>query len=431
MRRNQPSRILTMALTLLATLSLLARYAPAQEKILYNFGATSTDAMNPTAGLILDSAGNLYGTASFGGSYNCGAVFQLSPNGSGGWTEKLLHAFISGALDGCAPYSSLLLDSHGNLYGTTTFGGPNSVGTVFQLMPKPGGVWVEKVLYSFKQNHTRDGFYPNASVVIDSSGNLYGTTQQGGLTNAGTVFKLTPTATGPWIETIILDFDTKNGAGPLAGLVFDPVGNLYGTASSGGAFGNGTVFQLSPSSSGAWTETLLHQFGNVKSKDGEFPSATLLLDSSGKDSAGNLYGTTYLGGSFDGGAVFKLAPSSSGLWTETILHSFPANGDADGFNPEASLTLDPSGNLFSTTFQGGIGACTSGFGDIVTGCGIVFELQPSGDNWTAIMLHEFAYNGIDGQQPMAGLARDSAGHLYGTTTFGGAHGAGTVFEITQ
>jgi uncharacterized repeat protein (TIGR03803 family) len=273
MSRSHPSHTLTMALTLLATLSLLALRAPAQEKILYNFGATSTDAMNPAAGLIRDSAGNLYGTASYGGPYNCGAVFQLSPNGHGGWTEKLLHAFISGALDGCAPYSTLLLDSHGNLYGTTTFGGPNSVGTVFQLMPKPGGAWVEKVLYSFKQNYTRDGFYPNAGVVMDSSGNLYGTTQQGGLTNAGTVFKLTPTATGPWIETIILNFDTLNGAAPLAGLVLDSSGNdssgkdssgndsslnLYGATSAGGAFGSGTVFQLSPSSSGAWTETLLH-----------------------------------------------------------------------------------------------------------------------------------------------------------------------------
>src|SRR5664279_5403051 len=236
MRGKRLSIGLTVTL-LIFTVSLFmtSTLAAAQEQVLHNFNNNGTDGTFPQAGLIVDGAGNLYGTTSEGGTYiscsgGCGTVFELTPNGSGGWTETVLHNFNSNGTDGANPYAGLIFDAAGNLYGTTTTGGTYYVGTVFELSPSQGGGWTEKVLYSFNYNGT-DGNYPQASLTIDAAGNLYGTTWAGGPYGYGygTVFELTPAAGGGWTETVLHNFVGTDGAAPLAGLIFDAAGNLYGT----------------------------------------------------------------------------------------------------------------------------------------------------------------------------------------------------------
>jgi len=210
-----------------------------------------------------------------------------------------------------------------------------------------------------------------------------------------------------------------DGRFPEAGLIIDSKGNLYGTTGGGGAYSYGTVFELTPKAGGRWTEKVLHSF-NYNGKDGVDPYAGLIFDT-----AGSLYGTTSGGGAYSYGTVFELTPKASGGWTEKVLHSFNENGN-DGYNPQqASLILDAAGNLYGTTpFGGPLGGCSG------LGCGTVFELTPkAGGLWTEKVLHSFNDNGTDGYDPWAGLILDTAGHLYGTTYFGGASGGGTVFEI--
>src|ERR1019366_934096 len=211
-------------------------------KVLYSFIHNGTDGGFPQAGLIFDAAGNLYGTTSEGGtssscSGGCGTVFELTPTAGGGWTEKVLHNFNSNGTDGANPYAGLIFDAAGNLYGTTTVGGTYYYGTVFELTPTAGGGWTEKVLHSFNYNGT-DGNNPQASLTIDAAGNLYGTTSGGGTYGnyKGTVFELTPAAGGDWTETVLHNFVGPDGAAPLAGLIFDAAGNLYGTTSGGGTY---------------------------------------------------------------------------------------------------------------------------------------------------------------------------------------------------
>ena len=246
-------------------------------------------------------------------------------------------------------------------------------------------------------------------LVFDSAGNLYGTTQSGGLNNAGIVFQLHKTISGIWIENILYNFTgLADGGTPLAGLIFDSAGNLYGTTSKGGSIGRGTVFELTPNGLGGYTESVLYSFAS--GSDGATPSAKVVFDS-----AGNLYGTTSTGGTGSVGTVFELSPSGSG-WTETVLHSFSGT---DGSTPLGELVLDASGNLYGTTFTGGS-----------QNVGTVFELiQSSG--WTESVLHDFkqcTFNCFDGQKPAGGLIF-SGPNLLGTTTAGGGTGLGTVFEL--
>jgi uncharacterized repeat protein (TIGR03803 family) len=274
----------------------------------------------------------------------------------------------------------------------------------------------EKVLHSFQAN-SRDGIHSFSTLIFDASGNFYGTTQNGGAYGYGTAFEFSPHAGGGWTEKILHNFNNngKDGYAPIAGLTFDAAGNLYGTTSQGGLHYAGTVFKLVPHAAGNWTETILHSFGAAT--DGYGPDYSGLVI----DSAGNLYGTTVNGGigtgcgSFGCGTVFELTPTSSGSWTEAILHSFSNNG-TDGELPEAGLTLDAVGNLYGTTFQGGAGLCTGGS----VGCGTAFELIPTvGGAWTEVILHDFTYNFIDGYGLVSGLTLDAAGNLYGTTFYGG------------
>jgi uncharacterized repeat protein (TIGR03803 family) len=394
------------AILAILTVSLLMTCASATalERVIYSFDLDGKDGYQPAASVISDAAGNLYGTTYYGGSYGgstgYGTVFELTPKAGGGWTEKVLHSFNDNGKDGYAPLGSLIFDGVGNLYGTTEFGGVYASGTVYELTPKADGKWMEKVLHSF---NGKDGYAPFAGLTFDGSGNLYGTTYSGGAYGWGTVFELTPKAGGGWMEKVLRSFNINGNGGsfPQAGLVLDAAGNLFGAASD-------IVFELTAKAGGGWTEKVLHTF---KSKYGTFPDAKPIFDSTG-----NLYGTTYGGGAYGDGTVFELMPQAGGGWTEKTLHSF--NGK-DGNDCFAGLIFGVGGNPFGATKQGG-----------AYDRGTVFELTPkAGGGWTEKILHTFSDNGKDGVYPDGGVISDAEGNLYGTTSYGGAHNGGTVFEI--
>jgi uncharacterized repeat protein (TIGR03803 family) len=396
-------------------------------KVLYNFGTPSS---TPSSGLITDAAGNAYGTTSAGGYNDGGTVYELSPKTG----YHLLYAFRrsnSGGADGFLPQGNLVFDSNGNLYGTTVAGGTKNAqcvegcGVVFELTPAGNGQpWTETVLYSFcPQANCADGALPQAGVIFDSAGNLYGTTLAGGNQNCqeegpgcGTVFELQPSQTG-WTESILYAFgdNTADGHYPLGSLVLDGEGNLYGTASVAGP-GAGSAFRLSPSS-GGWTFGVIYAFEQFSRQDGNTPEAGMIFDA-----AGNLYGTTGGGGTFGFGTVFELT-LNAGSWTETILYNFA--GGNDGATPKSSVVFDFAGSLYGTTFDGGGPPERCGN----SGCGTAFKLTPeAGGQWTESL---FRFGGVLGLQPSAPVLIDSAANVYGTTTAGGARGAGVAFRISQ
>ncbi len=403
------------------------------ETVLYGFNSSGAGGDYP-AGAVVDTAGNIYGTTQYGGSASCpelgggcGTVFKLSRNRSGGWTKRTLHNFAKNGKDGFFPTAGLVFDNAGNLYGTTQQGGTHHYGTVYELTPQPNGNWSEKILHNFSYNGV-DGTFPKAGVVFDGAGNLYGTTYEGGnvscspfFQGCGTVFELSPTTEGNnWTETILHNFSNTGTDGylPCCGLlVLDGAGNVYGVTSSGGTFTYGTVFELTPAGGGNWTETVLHSF-SLGTGDGFFPQGGLTIDGQG-----NLYGTTEDGGVYSHGTAFELTPAGGGSWTETILHSFNQTiGGTDGSVPASDLVLDRAGNLYGTTGAGG-----------AYSLGTVFELSPAaGGTWTESIVHNFqqTFPGTDGYTPGSMLVMDSAGNLYGTTYYGAAENGGTVFEIT-
>lgn len=354
-----------------------------KETIVHTFNFADGKGAFPIAGLTIDSKGNLYGTTSVSsgcGADDCGNVFQLAPRGNGKWAFTVLHTF--NGKDGDRPSAGVIFDSAGNLYGTTYYGGDRHVepcdigcGVVFRLAPGSNGEWTETVLHSFSFN---DGFLPG-DLLLDRRGNLYGATVGGGRgacsDGCGTVFKLAPRADGRWTETVLHKFNQIDGATPFmnGGPVMDGAGSLYGTTRDGGnpaycsAPGCGTVFKLSPTAGGKWREILLHSFNY---KDGAFPVSGVIFDE-----AGSLYGTAGRGGTkvlcdndtYTCGNVFKLTPGSNGRWTETVLHNFRFN---DGGLPGGGLLRDAAGNLFGTTIEGGsTHICDNG-------CGVVFEITP-------------------------------------------------------
>lgn len=355
--------------------------------VLHNF-IGGGDGRSPVGGLIFDQAGNLYGTTEFGGAeFDDGTVFELSQQG-GVWTETILYKF-KGGTDGAQPTAGLVFDTAGNLYGTTVSGGqpPDGYrdnGTVFQLKPSQGGTWTETVLHTFGVG--KDGFQPYAGLTIDQAGNLFGTTLAGGGGNCqyfgtpgcGAVFQLKPAAKkdGAWTERVLYRFEggSNDGQAPDAALIFDHQGNLDGVTQHGGICSVssfcGTVFQLTPGPDDVWTESLLYSF--TGGSDGGYPRGSLILDV-----AGNLYGTTEFGG--DGGVcrddnscgtVFELTPSKNGLWTESVLYSFTKG--RDGYWPVAGLIWGKFDALFGTTVIGGKGMCDSG--SRIVGCGTVFRI---------------------------------------------------------
>lgn len=415
------------------TLSLAVRSQAQTESVLYNFPG-GADGSGPAAGLVPDRSGNFYGSTGSGGittgnctnNQGCGVVFELSPNGSGGWTETVLYTFTGGS-DGAFPGSTLLIDDSGNLYGVTNAGGnvtsnscsPYGCGTIFELSPSSSG-WSETVLHSFNFN---DGRTPT-SLIRDASGNFYGTTILGGPANSGVVYKLSSGSTS-WFETVLHSFPGGQGGSEPNGVVLDAAGNVYGTTASGGVgdvadcgfSACGIVFKLVPVSGGGWYEVVLYTF--TGGTDGGAPNGLIF------DPAGRLYGTAEYGGKppcggkLGCGLVFRLIPGSGG-WHESVLYNFTGT---NGKNPLANLVQDTSGNLYGTTSAGG--ATNSNCG--TTGCGVVFKLAPSNGYWIPSTL--LSFDSTDGSYPQGTLLLDATGNLYGTAFLGGTSNFGTVFEI--
>jgi uncharacterized repeat protein (TIGR03803 family) len=397
---------LQAAIAVLTFAVVYSQFARAQTfTLLHSFAGNGGVGEVPLAGLVRDASGNLYGTTSGGGSFGDGMVFRLNAAGK----LTVLHNFAGGTKDGANPYAGLVRDAAGDLYGTTYYGGASDRGTVFRLNTSGKAT----VLYSFAGSP--DGAYPASGLVRDAADNFYGTTEQGGYLGTGTVYKLDKNDT----ETVLYNFAAgSDGAYPLAPLVRDTAGNFYGTTSSGGSYGLGTVFNLDM----AGKETVLYSFAGTP--DGAYPTAGLV-----RDAVGNLYGTTEAGGNpgcnfrsrnVGCGTVFEVDTSGR----ETVLYTF--TGGSDGGNPAAGLTLDRAENLYGTTVGGGTG--NSGYG-----WGTVFKLNTSGNE---TVLYTFG-GSPDGGTPYAGLISDANGNFYGTTSMGGANpgcgqassGCGSVFKL--
>ncbi len=319
---------------------------PWQKNIIWSF--SGADGGNPFAGLSLGSGGALYGTTLNGGAANAGTVFSLTPPAAGTsvWTHTVLWSF-TGAGDGGHPYAGLIADSSGALYGTTYKGGASNLGTVFKLAPPLSGTgpWIETVLRSFAGG-TSDGSYPVGGLVADSSGNLYGTAAAS-TTGFGIAFRLKPPAAGnnTWTETVLYSWANESlGAHPRASLILDKSGNLYGTTSQGGYWGGGVAFELTPAAGGAtpWNISVLWAA----------PLGSGLDTGLVPDTNGNLYGAVNGGGTTRPGSIFELTPPATahGKWVETDLLSFTK---ANGYQPNAPLIIDASGALYGTTIKGG------------------------------------------------------------------------------
>jgi uncharacterized repeat protein (TIGR03803 family) len=306
--------------------------------VIYSFPG-ALDAGPPNGDLIFDGAGNLYGTTQGGGfSGNAGTVFKLSPNSDGTWTETVIYIFTGQELEG-TPEAGVIVDAAGNLYGTTYYGGSLGSGAVFKLSPNSDGTWTKTVIYSSSPS---GGYGPAGKLTFDAAGNLYGTMSQGGLDNyggSGSVFKLSPDSNGTWTYSVLYVFKGgRDGGLPRTGVIFDAAGNLYGTTVYGGyplciaPTYCGKVFKLTPHSDGRWTESNIHVFSTAAGG----PSITF-------DATGNLYGTTLDGGFGDYGRVYKLMPQSGGGWAYTVPRYFYGEPAAV---PVGDLIRDKAGNLY-------------------------------------------------------------------------------------
>lgn len=389
-------------------------WAADTEKVIYSFTG-GNDGGTPAAQLVLDGAGNAYGTTVVGGAYGCGAVSELTSLSGGKWQESVLYSFTC-LDDGKNPYGGVTFDSAGNLYGTTVAGGSGSecngdgCGVVYKLT-QSSGTWSETVLYNFTSGD--DGFGPGGGVVFDKTGNLYGTTPDGGAYSYGVVYQLSPND-GQWEQTVIHAFTGSDdgGVGSLGLLLVDAGDNLYGLTELGGKYDNGVAFKLS-SAGGSWKYSALYAFQGTP--DAGFPYGGLIFDS-----AGNLYGTTYFGGSSGLGTAFKVGPAPNALlgWKDSVLYSF--QGGTDASFPTSTLVFDLAGNLYGTSSAGGNPSCD---------CGTIFKLAPTSGGWTESVLHSFGSSG-DGAYPTYGVTPDGRGNYFGVTPVGGTYGQGVIFEIT-
>ncbi|MGC1370734.1 MAG: choice-of-anchor tandem repeat GloVer-containing protein [Candidatus Sulfotelmatobacter sp.] len=427
---------------LLVTVILLCSFSFAQKySVIYNFEIASGPS-SPVGNLVFDRKGNLYGVASSGGanvntncSLGCGVVYQLSRNADGSWDETDIYNFCSNLVDsqcddGQTPSAGLVMDTKGNLYGTTAGGGAvpncfygklNGCGTVFELSPPSiaGGAWAETILYTFcklpSEGVCRDGVGLFAQLAIDSAGNLYGTTAEGGTGQrsgptayGGTVFVLS-NHSGVWQHTVLYNFcslgqgsDCPDGSFPIAGVTLGPSGDLYGTTNYGGSADEGTVYKLSKSANGA-TETVLYSFSSYPA----YPQGIVSLDPTGS----HLY-STLLGGGTSNGAAFQLNIEAG------LIDIYPFDG-VDGSQPEAGVLFEPkSGVFYGTTAHGG-----------KFGLGALFQIDSNGKE---TVLYNFCAraNCSDGFSPRSTLIADQRGKLYGTTLFGGDIGSGVVFKLT-
>lgn len=421
--------LVRLGITVAAITLTLALNAQAQtETMLYSF-VGGTDGSYPYGGLVADSAGNLYGTTQFGGDLGfckgvgCGTIFELSPNGQGGWTKNVLHNFIS--TDGAYPMGGLILDGSGSLYGTTENGGASDDGVAFRLSPNSSGGWDETVLHSFNGS---DGAQPRGTLAFDARGSLYGTTTFGGLnrcapfSGCGSVFELTPTSSGPWKETIIHRFTGgRAGGNPESGVALDTAVDIFGTLEFGGmvqkgcpSSGCGLVYELTPNSFGRFTFNQLHAFQG--GTDGATPIAGVTVDIA----SGHVFGTTEFGGAKGLGVVYELSHDGNG-WSEKELHSFYENASNDGGEPWAGVVFDKVGNLYGVTYNGGL-----------FDGGAAYKLTPSVSGWNETVLYNFSLFAT----PFSNVTIGSSGRVFGTTADGGSssncvNGCGQVFEIRQ
>jgi hypothetical protein len=457
MNRNACPHFAIRLLCLFGVILALGTSASAEwkEKVLYSFQGGNDGAV-PAGGVVFDKQGNLYGattyTVSCSTTFECGTVFELSPpqQKGGAWTETTLHVFQGhDHNDGGSPEGGVILDAAGNVYGTTAYGGSGpcalfgtavGCGSVYEMIAPvhSGGTWTEKLLYSFQGD--RDGQFPIGELVFDKLGNLYGATRFGGgygscdspyYQHCGTIFELIAPKTkgGKWTERVLYSFKSgKDGANPNGGLIFDNAGAIYGTTSSGanqicqgaGYVGCGTVFRLSPTSKAgvAWTENVIYRFKGHPHNDGSGPNGGLAFDG-----AGAIFCTTVGGGSAEEGVVFRLE-RVTGRWVETVLYTFLGGNDTS--LPMAGVTFGSSGDLYGTTALGGS-----------TGGGAVYELRRPvsvGSAWTYAVRYFFTGT-PDGSYPASKLTLGGEGKLYATTQQGGQgqtcgnYGCGTVFEV--
>lgn len=396
---------------LFVMLLLTGSRAVAAEKVLYTFPGGNRG-YDPEYGVVLDRAGNAYGTTCYGGTYGWGTVYELKPS-KHGWDQIVLYNF-EGSSDGENPRGNLLIDKNGNVYGTTPTGGASNGGTVFELQKAQAG-WTHVVLYDFcSLNGCADGAEPEG-LTFDKAGNLYGTTSSGGRNRCyeggcGTVYELSSVGSS-WKETVIHSFN-NNGDGyyPNPGVTFGESGSLYGTTASGGGYGYGLIFVLKPGKTG-WKEALLFAFDGLQNH--RDPGGYLTIDS-----AGNIFGTTtgyYFGGcGSQCGSVFRLA-RSNGQWVETDVYLFDGT---HGAGPNPGLIIDSAGNFYGSAYQGGS-----------NNAGVIFQLQP-GKVWTINLLYQFSGEGGDAI-PNSGLVFGINGNLYGTTgtpNYGDEY-YGEVYEV--
>jgi len=402
-------------------------------KTLYSFCslANCTDGSNPGSALLMDSSGNLYGTATSGGvNVSFGAAYELVKSGKG-WKYRRIYSFCTVGVcsDGKDPTGGLIMDVAGDLYGTTRLGGSGNQGIAFELIPNVKHTkWKLKTLYNFcTVGFCTDGANPQAGLsyagaasgaLYDGTSPLYGTAPSGGSDNGGVVFQLAPHG-NKWRETVLHNLcgttRCADGSEPIAPVTVDSHGNLFGTTVLNGVNGGGVVFELSLQAK-KWTETVLHAFcatfQNNRCQDGNTPlNGALLIDGTG-----NLFGTTQNGGSQAGGTAFKLAPNGASSELTTLYNFCSLASCADGSAPQGDLSMDSSGNLYGVANTGG-----------ANGHGAIYRL-----NGTLAVLYSFCAqtNCTDGTNAQMGVIRDGSGDLLGTTIKGGADNEGSAFELT-
>lgn len=387
--------------------------------LLHVFGANG-DGSVPFGPPTLDGKGHVLGsTASGGGAgcegYGCGTIFALTQKANREWGETILHSFTDNG-DGAGPEGNLVLDGAGHLYGTVSGAGVGQA-AVFELSHSVGK-WELNQIYQQ---------YASSWLLLDSVGNLYGFFGKGDL-GSGAIGELSPTANG-WTYSQLYSFCSSeggcpDGVEPHAPLSWDTQGNLYGTTEYGGinnlpcpgSLGCGVAFQMTPNGDSSWTYHVMHRFASTKT-DGQYPDGGLTIDA-----AGDAYGVTGEGGANANGTIFKMTPAKGGGWTQTVLYGFP--NCADGCLPGGTMVFDNAGNLYGAASGGIVGRGCGGYT-----CGVIFRLAPlANGRWGYDVIHKFI--GSDGAFPW-GVVYDGKGNLFGTTQAGGTYNSGVAFEISQ
>jgi uncharacterized repeat protein (TIGR03803 family) len=403
---NSVSKLLTI---FAAVVSLACGAWAAPPSIIYNFAGDS-DGEYVDSDLVIDGAGNLYGTSVQGGRFGSGTIFRVTPTANGS-THTVLYSFTGGA-DGGEPYKGVTLDGAGNLYGTAVTGGGGSCeggcGVAYKLT-NSGGVWTQTVIHTFAGGD--DGSGPGSGLTVGWHGTIYGVTPTGGANGLGVVYKLQPMPDGTYKLTVLHAFTGGvDGEGGSAGRLLLHDGSLYGVTTAGGANGKGVAFKITPTQ-GVWQFTTIYAFKGQP--DAGFPYSTLTMDSQGR-----LYGTTYYDGAHNLGSVYQLTLRHDGTWREQVLYSF--KGGTDGSGSIGNVVIDKAGAIYGTTSAGGA-SCN---------CGVIFKVAHLFDGgWKETVRYRFK-GAPDGAFAYNGMVGDTAGNFYGTTVHGGTTDDGVIYKLT-